>query len=246
MKKILSLLALAVTFSLAANAQTAMTKFSVQIMDPVANSTLTYGTPFNQLAVVTVTQGSVQPTDTFAWIDPATPANNVNYKFLTAAKNMGDTIHITRTGLTFTSGSGVLDYCVNSFVLSGGTFAPNFDTTGGTWRTCVSVNVQFAAGMGKYGDLKVVEGGATQKVQLGISPNPAISDIVRFDFQAQSSSDVNAVVYDLTGRKVMTHNFGRGTKGKEGYSLDISQLNTGIYIVELSQDNIKATGRMVK
>lgn len=243
MKKIFTLLALALTFGSVVQAQT---QFSVAIQEPVANANLVYGTPFNQLAVVTVTSGSVSPTDTLAWIDPATPANNVNFRFVDVTKNMGDTIHITRTGLTFTSGSGTLDYCVRSFVLFGGTFAPTFDTTGGTWGTCTSVNVSFAAGLGKYGDLKVVEGGATQKVQLGISPNPAVSDVVSFDFQAQNTSDVNAVVYDLTGRKVMTHNYGRATKGKEGYTLDISHLNTGIYIVELTQDNIRATGRMVK
>ncbi len=238
MKKIFTLLSLVLMIGVTAQAQT---KFTMTIVSPAVSSNQTQGVAFAQEAYVTIDQGSVSPTDTFAWIDPLTPANNVNFKFVSATKNTGDTIRIDRAGVVITNSGSTLNYCVAAFVFSGGTFAPTFDTTGGTWSTCNLVNVAFATGVG---DVKIEQVGQTKK--LNIYPNPAVGNKLKVDFVAQNTSVVEAKVYDLTGRTVLSHTFGNAYKGQEGYGLDISAINKGMYILELRQDGVKATGQFVK
>ena len=66
------------------------------------------------------------------------------------------------------------------------------------------------------------------------------------DYVAQNASAVEVNVFDLTGRKVMSHSYGKVFKGQEGFNLDISSLNNGMYILELRQDGNKATSQFVK
>lgn len=150
MKKMITL-SLFIIMALGVQAQ--MVKFNTVISDPLNNAVLTYSVPFNQLAVVTVTQGNIVPTDTFAYIDPATPTSSAMIR-TNMTKNTNDTILIERTGLTITNGVGNVFYCVSAFLYSGGNFASNFDTTGGTWRQCINVNIQYAASVSKYGELR--------------------------------------------------------------------------------------------
>ena len=239
MKKILSLVIPILFFSGLAFGQTS-TKFDMTIVAPANNATLTYGVAFNQEAYITITSGSVSPSDTFAWRDPATPTGQVNFKFVTATKNVNDTIRIDRTGLTLSNGSGNVTYCVSAFVLDGGTFAANFDTTGGDWAECVNVTLNFASSTGDF----AVKQGGVQK--LNIYPNPAVGNTINLDYVALNSGEAQARIVDLSGRTVLTHSFGKVLKGEEGFELDISALNKGMYIIELRQGDIKSTGRFIK
>lgn len=81
--------------------------------------------------------------------------------------------------------------------------------------------------------------------QLSIVPNPANNDI-SFDFVAQSNTEVIARVIDLSGRVVLTSNYGKAYIGQTGFRLDVSSLTTGLYFVELNQDNVKAIGKLSK
>jgi len=248
MKKIFTLIALAVTFSFAANAQAPTHKFTVNLYSP-GGETFTNGqnSQVNDSLVITIDQGALLPTDTVAYGSPTTinaQNNPVVYLFGGYTKNVGDTIIISATnGVVLNAAPGMLTYCAEAFLFDRSATnltAANFDTTNST--SCVSITV--VGNPASVSDVVFRKSSTNNK--LLISPNPAVSDIVSFDFVALNTSDVNAVVYDLTGRKVMSYNYGRATKGKGGYSLDISQLNKGMYIVELTQDNMRATGRMLK
>ena len=86
----------------------------------------------------------------------------------------------------------------------------------------------------------------TQSQKINVYPNPAVGNTINMDYVAQNASSVEVSVYDLTGRKVMSHSYGQSFKGQEGFNLDISSLNNGMYILEMRQEGIKATTQFVK
>ena len=239
MKKIFTLIVATAFLATAASAQT---KFNMTIDSPAMNSTQTQGVAFAQQAYVTVTQGSVSPTDTVAYVDPLTPANMVNFLFVSTTKNMGDTIQFNRAGVVINQSGSTLDYCVSAFILENGTFAPTFDTSGATWGTCNTLNIDFATNVG---DVIIEQQGQTSQ-KVNIFPNPATGNTINLDYIAQNASEVAVKVYDLSGRTVLSKSFGTAYKGQEGFSIDISSINSGMYILEVRQDGVKAAGRFVK
>ena len=78
-----------------------------------------------------------------------------------------------------------------------------------------------------------------------ITPNPANST-VSFDFTSKSNSEIVARVYDIAGRVVLTNNYGASFTGQQGFTLDISDLNSGMYFVEFRQEGYKAVGKLSK
>ena len=75
-----------------------------------------------------------------------------------------------------------------------------------------------------------------QLTQVSISPNPA-KDVIRI----QSGSSKNTVViYDMLGNKVLN------TTLENQSQLDISRLNTGVYMVEVYSTNGYAKMKLIK
>jgi hypothetical protein len=238
MKKLFTLITL--TF-LAVTGVQAQTTFSVNLVTPANNSNHLNGDNMMQSAIVTVTGGSVAPTDTVAFGDPLISQNNQVYIRTGQTKGMNDTM-IFNYSYTGVSGQlGARNWCVSSFLFSGGTFASNFDTTGGTWSTCNTLTFT-----GDPFSLKDVTFRQNTPRKLTIFPNPVIGDLVNMDFIAQSAEEVNVNVFDLTGRKILTQSFGKAFKGQDGYNLDISALNKGMYIMELRQGALRASGQFTK
>lgn len=224
-----------------AHAQTS-TRFTTVLTSPTNNSTHNNGTTMIQEATVTVAAGAIVPGDTIAFGDPITLSNTPPTVYIRTGitKAMGDTLQFNYTYNGLSANAGTNNYCVRAFLFNAGTFATGFDTTG--YRSCNSVT--FVGAPAGVNQIVFEKGIATQKVK--IFPNPATADNINFDYVAQNASDVEVNVYDLTGRKVMSHSFGKAFKGQEGFSLDISSINKGMYILELRQDGIKATGQFMK
>lgn len=242
MKKILSIYLSILCFlliSVGTNAQTFTNKFSVMLNSPSINATIANGSNINEAFVITLDLGNIVAGDTLAYWDPFAPTGQVWIR-TNITKNQGDTIQINRTYSGISATPGVVDYCVRAYLFEAGGVKSTFDTTG--YRTCNSVTITgFPAGVVNMFKEEVV---SVQK--LGIAPNPALFSTVAFDFVAQNSSEVHAVVFDVAGRKVLSHSYGKAFKGQKGYTLDVSSLNSGLYFISLNQDGVKATGQLVK
>lgn len=81
------------------------------------------------------------------------------------------------------------------------------------------------------------------KVSLVTYPNPAQAS-VGFDYNfAKASNTAVAKITDVTGRVVLTQDFGKAFPGKASFKMDISSLNAGMYIIEFSTDNERAVSK---
>jgi hypothetical protein len=216
-------------------------QFSVNLTDPLNGATLTQGTEFDQKIIITnVGPGTISPSDTIAYIDPSTPQGQVLIRF-GYTKGVNDTIQINKK-LNITGGTSQtnVNYCVVAFLFSNGNIKPGFDTNG--YRSCKTVNI--VATPSSIGEVTYSE--VAPKGTLGIYPNPSTGNLISFDFTTKSTGILTAQVYDITGRKVMSYNYGQQHDGKSGFNLDISSLNQGLYIIELQQGQLKTSGRLIK
>jgi hypothetical protein len=73
---------------------------------------------------------------------------------------------------------------------------------------------------------------------LKLTPNPA-RETVTLSFVNETSGFINAEVYDLTGRLVMTAPLGNCRKGTVTGSLLINNLPTGTYLVKAAGNHAK-------
>lgn len=86
---------------------------------------------------------------------------------------------------------------------------------------------------------------ANKGQQLSIYPNPATTNI-GFDINLDKAENVTVFVKDISGRDVMSKNFGTITAGKlNQFNLDISKLQAGMYFVEVNGEQKIATGKFV-
>ena len=229
-----------VFFTTLANAQTH--RFDVTLLRPAPNFTVTAGGTYaiGDTVRVILSQGSLTTNDT---IGLSTPDGTSIYYF-TAAQAQGDTVYLTKQDtITFNTNVGTYDYCVRAYLFDRAQtdfVSPNFDTNG--HRSCSAFTLQ--GWPSSTEEFTRVEKDRTLKLKL--YPNPVVGNIVNLDYIAQNASEVEVNVFDISGRKVLNKSFGQAFKGQEGYGLDISELNIGMYILELRQDGIKATGQFVK
>jgi hypothetical protein len=80
---------------------------------------------------------------------------------------------------------------------------------------------------------------------LNLFPNPATNGIVNFSMDMEKAANVMISVKDITGREVMSQNLGNvQLSNNSPVSLNISQLNAGLYIVELSAGDQKSVGKL--
>lgn len=90
----------------------------------------------------------------------------------------------------------------------------------------------------------ILEFGSGTKEVLALYPNPAVNE-VRFDIQPAKAENVIASVKDITGRTVLTKDFGKLPAGiKSTLQLDVLQLREGLYFVELSNGEKRAIGKL--
>lgn len=245
MKKLFTLIMLTV-FAIGANAQTFTHKFDVTLLSPGnANVNTNTNYAFGDTLRIILTQGNLTASDTLA-------VQNVvgvsTYTLSSLPRLQGDTIYLAKQDtISIPATPGVYPYCVRAFILDrsnpssfSSLISANFDTTGS--NSCVQFTAGYATSVDDY--FTKVDGTKLQKIS--VYPNPAIGDKINLDYIAQNASEVEVNIYDLTGRKVLSHSFGKAFKGQEGFNLDISGINNGMYILELRQDGIKATAQFMK
>ena len=86
----------------------------------------------------------------------------------------------------------------------------------------------------------------TAKETLSLYPNPATSK-VGFSIALDKAENVSAIVRDITGREVMTKNFGQIQSGTStALELNVANLNNGIYVVEVVAGDKKFIGKVTK
>ncbi len=84
-------------------------------------------------------------------------------------------------------------------------------------------------------------GQIASNVTLTLNPNPVV-DNVKITCTSEVSGNLTALVYDLTGRIVLSKNFGTQPKGTFNGMLNLSGLPKGTYVIEVGN----AHGKIVK
>jgi hypothetical protein len=80
------------------------------------------------------------------------------------------------------------------------------------------------------------------KVNIDVYPNPS-NDVINFNFNFVKPSHATAVVRDITGKIVQSRNLGRATTGEQKYSLNISSLSAGNYVLQFDTDEETAVAK---
>ena len=75
---------------------------------------------------------------------------------------------------------------------------------------------------------------------LSVYPNPA-TDMVTFAYRLDVSSNVNVTVTDVTGKVIITDNFGVQPDGNYTKQLNTSELANGVYFYNLDVDGVVTT-----
>lgn len=89
--------------------------------------------------------------------------------------------------------------------------------------------------------------GVSENDQVAISqvyPNPA-RQTVRTTFETKSNADVKIELFDLLGNNVKTVNYGKVTAGTYNSNIDLSGLNTGIYLIQVTAGTSTTTQKLV-
>jgi hypothetical protein len=93
--------------------------------------------------------------------------------------------------------------------------------------------------------IKPVNGSPLTSNQLNIYPNPATQSI-NISYKLEKSSDINILVYDMTGKVVFTKSLGRKQVGNHTESIDLSSVSSGTFLVRLAYGNGNAFGKVIK
>jgi hypothetical protein len=104
-------------------------------------------------------------------------------------------------------------------------------------KTCATVQI-----INDPASVKNVEARANS-LKLDVYPNPA-SKTISFDFYANSLLEPTVSITDLTGRKVISQNLGK-VNGAHKANIDVTGLNSGIYVIELTLGYKKQVGKFV-
>lgn len=90
----------------------------------------------------------------------------------------------------------------------------------------------------------ILEWGSGNNETLALYPNPAV-DEVKFDMKPDRAENVLVSVKDLTGREVASKDYGKLPVGvNTTLSIDLRQLKAGLYFVEWSSGERRATGKL--
>ncbi|MEO8761390.1 MAG: zinc-dependent metalloprotease, partial [Bacteroidia bacterium] len=81
---------------------------------------------------------------------------------------------------------------------------------------------------------------------LNLYPNPTGGAVLNINFQAPTNSQAQIVVYDMMGRSVSSNNLSDRNEINSTYSLDVSNLSQGMYMVNLIIDKVKVCQKFIK
>ncbi len=80
---------------------------------------------------------------------------------------------------------------------------------------------------------------------LNVFPNP-FEGQVTISYEISKTTNVNVVVYDLSGRQVSTFNLGSQSKGEYQKTLNLNALPTGTYLIQLNTSGGTSYGKAIK
>lgn len=83
------------------------------------------------------------------------------------------------------------------------------------------------------------------KERLQIYPNPASGD-VNFELNLANNSDVTILIRDINGREVLRSAVEDVSSTQDKVQTNVAKLQPGVYIVTVSGDGFKRTGRLLK
>jgi hypothetical protein len=81
---------------------------------------------------------------------------------------------------------------------------------------------------------------------FNLYPNPTNGATVNLNFQAPTNTEAEIVVYDMMGRAVFLNDIKNRNDINCTYSLDVSSLSQGIYMVNLVIDKVKVCQKFIK
>jgi hypothetical protein len=109
----------------------------------------------------------------------------------------------------------------------------------------VVTGVTFGTGANNKCVLGILDLNGDTKESLKIYPNPA-SDNLNFDLSLEKSSIATVKVMDIAGRVVLTQELGKVAAGEHKFSTNVSNLNAGTYIIEVSSEGKRSVSKFNK
>lgn len=167
------------------------------------------------------------------------PNAGVYAQVINTSKAPGDTIMFYRN-FTFTTGTnGNATFCYVGLIVNGANPAVDPDTSNNDGCQPIVIT---------GGTTGIAQNSGTEKnirQMLTLWPNPSTSD-VHIKYKAQTNGELKANITDVTGRKIMTISFGEHNKGKSEFKLNIESLNSGVYVIELVEEEYLSIGKIHK
>jgi TRAP-type uncharacterized transport system substrate-binding protein len=79
---------------------------------------------------------------------------------------------------------------------------------------------------------------------MHIFPNPAY-DVINIQYELKTSSELHITLFDLSGKRVVTLFNGKQTQGNQELILNTSELNKGIYLLQMNVGNEILTRKVI-
>ena len=83
------------------------------------------------------------------------------------------------------------------------------------------------------------------KTTLNIYPNPT-SNQISFNTNFANATDANVRITDIAGRVVKSMDLGKQNAGTKTFSVDVQDLNNGMYYIELVTNTTKSINKFIK
>lgn len=265
MKKILTLVALAVGFSLGANAQMRSCDLKVVLASPLmpdastpytlnCNSTDSFT---EQYYVINQGPDNVLPVDTILLGSPVT--TGINYYYANTGDTIlsGDTLYFSRkiaaTQIKWlgADSSGYIVEELRSNLVAGGNYyfftkaqLSGYAGANATSEDPVDSN-DYDATIVKWNCTTGINGLVKNNSTLTVFPNPASNNItVRNEFAATVNASVT--VTDIAGRVVKSISLGKQNAGTRSFNIDIADLNNGMYYIQFVAGDTRSISKFTK
>jgi len=243
MKKIYTLLAAALCFGTAANAQRII-DLQTTMSSPAAGSTITSGNTITVNSVVkNLSSQMLKTTDTVLYgftVDGSLLSFGGTTTFYKTGKqlNQNDTLQINASfSINFpSSANGAHTFCV---------LAIPYNKSADSVKDNVTTNNSGCAAVTFAGGTAGVENITAEIAANTVGrtyPNPASSE-VNLDLNLGGNNDVTVQVYDLTGRVVMSEDKGYMSKGNHTLKINTAALVKGMYIYRVNIGTETSTGK---
>jgi hypothetical protein len=256
MKKILTLAVAITGFTFGAQAQT-IADLEVTLVSPLAEDS---ETPFNipckdsfdyEFIIVNIGPGTIGAGDTVLYFSTLSPEGQINYTAHNSmAVPMGDTVIHVKTKLAKASIQRLWaedGQSVSYPPFANGNYIFPILTRGYLTDTTVIKTSAHgeAATLAKIDCTTGINGLAKNNSTLKVFPNPANNQIsFTNDFNTATTASVR--ITDIAGRVVKSMDLGKQNAGAKTYNVDIADLNSGMYYIELVTEATRSISKFIK